>query len=61
MKKRKDGQKKLKFAQEKNDSIIEILEELYDSCKELHQLQKPFLKDPNIPQELHAKMKGIQC
>ena len=60
MKKLKDVQKKLKFAQEKHDGIIEILEELYESCEELHQLQKPFLKEPNIPQELCAKMKGIQ-
>jgi hypothetical protein len=30
MKKLKDVQKKLKFAQEKHDGIIEILEELYE-------------------------------
>ena len=49
MKKLKDVQKKLKFAQEKHDGIIEILKPLFNSCEELHQLQKPFLKDPNIP------------
>ena len=52
MKKLRDVQKKLKFAQEKHDGIIEILEELYDTCEEFHQIQKPFIKDPNILQEL---------
>ena len=60
MKKLKDLQNKIKFVQEKHDGIIQALEELYDSCEELHQLQKPFLKDPNISQELCAKMKGVQ-